>query len=421
MPNVVSKKISGADKFQLLLDRHIMSGGSATGNVIRLSIEAKGQINAKELQKKIQQNDFLTQLNSLEIKEPFFSVPRWKQEKKQKTVSVSEHIAEKHGFFPEEILNRRLKINSGELLHIDIIHSPEHTTIVISAHHVLADNQGIQAIAKIISEDKEQNEIVFTDDEKNEPSLWKKLVHTLKSVVFVFRKTPKNLARLRENKKQNNKFSVIRFSNDESKKIEELALKNGAQLSRSAYFLAATSIALKQTVFANTEGNSFFVPVPQNQRLRGKKNFHLGNDISFLFYNIPFSELENLRNATSFITQQLTEQAKKESPKSYKYLMEVFRFLPLTVYDFFFKLPTKGTISSFLFSDLGETLPDMKIFLGKEISEILNFPPSPSPPGITIVFMKHTEKIKVITAYNISMISDAEIAKFEAVLRKLLL
>jgi hypothetical protein len=84
-------------------------------------------------------------------------------------------------------------------------------------------------------------------------------------------------------------------------------------------------------------------------------------------------------------------------------------------------MPTKGAVCSFLFSDVGETLPDMKTFMGKEIVEVLNFPPNPSPPHLTFVMMKHAGCLKLIMTYNSKAISEEEITKFEAALRALLL
>jgi hypothetical protein len=402
---VYSHKISGADKFQLLLDRHIRLNQSS-GNVIQLSIEVKGRIELEELNRIVNANTFLTQLNSLHLANEILSIPKWKNGEKQNPVIVSDKPID-------------LTINSGKLLHIALVQGVTNSTIIISAHHLLADNVGIQQLARFIGGSIKQPLLPFAEEEKDTTPFIQQLIHTLKATLLVFKKTPKRMAKLVAAEVET-KTKIIDFDEDQTKAIEESAATNGARLSRSAFYLAAVSMALEQTIFTG-KGDSFFLPVPQNQRLRGNEQVAMGNHLSFLFYTIPFDKLNTLSEATAFITAQLVEQIKDQSPKSYSYLLKTFRFLPLWLYDLFFKMPTKGAVCSFLFSDVGETLPDMKTFMGKEIVEVLNFPPNPSPPHLTFVMMKHAGTLKLIMTYNSKAISEDEISKFEAAFCALLI
>lgn len=404
MESGFSHKISGADKFQLLLDRHIRLN-QPTGNIIQLSIEVKGKIEFEELRSIVNGNTFFAQLNSLQLVDGILSIPKWKNGEKQNQVSLSDKPID-------------LTINSGKLLHIALIQNTTNSTIIISAHHAIADNMGIQHLAKLIDGTIKPPLLPFAEEVKDTTTFIQQLVHTLKATLLVFRKTPKRMAKLVADEVKTN-TNIIDFDEEETQQIEENAAKNGARLSRSAFYLAAVSMALKQTIFVGN-GDSFFLPVPQNQRLRGNDQVAMGNHISFLFYTIPFNKLNNLSEATAFITAQMVEQIKNQSPKSYSYLLKTFRFLPLWLYDFFFKMPTKGAVCSFLFSDVGETLPGMKTFMGKEIVEVLNLPPNPSPPHITFVMMKHAGRLKLIMTYNSKAISEDEKSKFGAALRTLL-
>ena len=404
MEAALSHKISGADKFQLLLDRHIRLN-QPTGNIIQLSIEVKGRIELEELRKVVNANSFLTQLNSLQVTDNTLSIPRWINGEEQYPVSLTE--------FPY----KSAKVSEG-LIDIALFQDVTNTKVLILVHHVLADNMGIQQIARLIDGTIKPPLLPLTEGVKDTTPLIQQLVHTLKATLLVFRKTPKHMAKLVAAEVVTKTF-ILDFDDKQTILIEENAAKNGARLSRSAFYLAAVSMALKQTIFVGN-GDSFFLPVPQNQRLRGNDQLAMGNHLSFLFYNIPFNKLNNLSEATAFITAQMVEQIKDQSPKSYSYLLKTFRFLPLWLYDFFFKMPTKGAVCSFLFSDVGETLPDMKTFMGKEIVEVLNLPPNPSPPHITFVMMKHAGRLKLIMTYNSKAISEDEKSKFGAALRTLL-
>lgn len=404
MKTTFTHKISGADKFQLLLNRHILRNQS-TGNIIQLNIEVKGKIELEELQKIVRSNSFLTQLNSLQLTDGSFSIPHWINGEEQNPVSVTE--------FPDNSYSNRKC-----LIRIELFQDEPNSEVFIIVHHVLADNIGIQQIAGLIDGTVKPPLLPFAEEVKDTTPFIQQLVHTLKATLLVFKKTPRSIAKLVASEVETT-FNVTDFDEEETKQIEENAAKNGARLSRSAFYLAAVSMALKQTIFAG-KGENFFLPVPQNQRLRGNEQVAMGNHISFLFYTIPFNKLNNLTEATAFITAQMVQQIKDQSPKSYSYLLKTFRFLPLWLYDIFFKMPTGGAVCSFLFSDVGETLPDMKTFMGKEIVEVLNLPPNPSPPHLTFVMMKHAGSLKLIMTYNSKAISEAEVSKFEAALRALL-
>lgn len=404
METALLHKISGADKFQLLLDRHIKLK-SEEGNVVKLQIEVKGRVNADEFRKAVEANSLLTQINSLVISNSIFTVPRWENGLTQTPVYVFE-------------VNNKESLLSAKAVCIELKQHEENSAVIISIHHAITDNIGLQNIAKIIDGCIKLEGAIFAEEEKDTTSFISQLIHTLKATWLVFKKTPRRMAKLVADEAEKD-TNIIRFTNQETQQIEENAAKNGARLSRSAFYLAAVSMALKQTIFAG-KGENFFLPVPQNQRLRGNEQVVLGNHLSFLFYTIPFNKLNNLNEATAFITAQMVQQIKDQSPKSYSYLLKTFRFLPLWLYDIFFKMPTKGAVCSFLFSDVGETLPDMKTFMGKEIVEVLNYPPNPSPPHITFVMMKHAGSLKLIMTYNSKAISEDEITKFETVLSDLL-
>ncbi len=405
-----SETISGADKFQLLLDRHIRLKNS-TGNISRLSIKVAGTIDLEKLKAAVESNSFLSEINSLLIEDDLLIIPRWKKGEKLNHVDVEELKSF------DAVFRKDIKVNSEKLLHIGVVYEQETTIVIISAHHVIADFRGIQDIAKIISGTIQGTIADTFIKEENPYSFIEQLKQTLKATTFVFKKSPNKLAKLKFSKGDGeNGISILRFTENETKEIEENAVTNGARLSRSAFYLAAVATALKQSIFSK-KGEIFFLPVPQNQRPRGNEQVALGNQLSFLFYTIPFSELKNLREATAFITSQMLEQIKMQMPKSYSQLLESFRFLPLPVYDFFFKLPTLGAVCSFLFSDVGETLPDMKTFLGYEVLETLNFAPNPTPPGFTIVFMKDRGALKITMTYDRNAVTGAEITKFETLLK----
>ncbi|MBK6754762.1 MAG: hypothetical protein IPG69_14560 [Flavobacteriales bacterium] len=54
--------------------------------------------------------------------------------------------------------------------------------------------------------------------------------------------------------------------------------------------------------------------------------------------------------------------------------------------------------ASFAFSDIGEDRDELRTFAGVDVLEVLNYPPAPCPPGLTITCMRHAGELKVVLA-----------------------
>lgn len=411
------REISGAEKFQLVLDRHIRLK-QATGNANRLTIEVKGKIDAAVLKEAIAANTFLTEINSLSIEDSLLKIPEWRQGKEKNPVEVTTHSVDRDNYIPDEVLLKDIKVNSGKLILVDLVNGVNNSTVVIAVHQALADNSAMQSIARIIAGTATGELASAFAPENEKTSFTGRIIETIKAGLFVLKTSPRRMSLLRA-ETADTKFKVIRFTPAETATIDKIASERGAAASNRAFYLTVTAMVLSRFIFRLTSLN-FFVRVPLDLRAKNNNNLWLGNRLSYLFFKIPFIRLESFTGATTFITEKLTEQENSGLPGSYSQLLKTFRRLPFPVYDSLFRVPAKGVVSSFFYSYIYEPLPEMKTFFGKEIAEVLSFAPNPSPPHITFVYLRHNDALKIAISYNSSIIPYEQIDRFERSLRLLL-
>jgi hypothetical protein len=56
--------------------------------------------------------------------------------------------------------------------------------------------------------------------------------------------------------------------------------------------------------------------------------------------------------------------------------------------------------------------------MGAGVADIINYPPVPHPPGLTVVFMRFKGMLRVVFGYTEEAISNAEIDMLEKNLRQ---
>ena len=214
------------------------------------------------------------------------------------------------------------------------------------------------------------------------------------------------------------KYHIIDFDEAETEKIGENAIASGARFGNGPFYLAAAARSVNAIlIMRGTHGKTVWVPAPQDQRMRGKQGALLTNQISFMFYRIPYAELDSLKRSVKAVSDQMISQVRTRMPESYSVMMSAFRLMPLGVYNFFMRLPTKGAVTTFSFSDIGPSLSGFDSFMGHRINDVYHYPPNPVPPGFTIVFMRYNNRLRVVVGSTSQSMNPDELAKFEKLLR----
>ena len=413
--------LSGADYFNLLVARNLEKLGYR-GNVVHMALDLEGRISADEIRNRLQEKEIFSLLNSINLKRGYpFQMPNWEQSNERFELTVEEFEATED-VIPDPLLHVDLQPRAGKLFHIGLVQLPNGCTrLVFSAHHAIIDNRGLQMLVRMLDRlDAPENLAAFFPDQRVKDHFLKKVRQFNESRHFLMNADKRVASLLHEKIKPNQKthYAIIDLSRDQTLLVDELAHKHGARFGNGPYYLAAAARSVNAILIdRGTHGNTHWVPVPQNQRMRGGEGAVLTNQISFMFYRIPHPSLNSLKEAVQVISQQMIDQVRSRMPESYATMMNIFRRMPLRIYNLFMKWPTKGVVTTFSFSDIGPSLEHFDTFMGRRIADVFHYPPNPVPPGFTIVFMRYRDCLRIVVGRTEQSMSDAELLKFENLLK----
>ncbi len=418
--------LSGADYFQLVLDKHIRKYGTV-GNVSRIVIEVVGKIELQVLQRRLHNLVIFNWMKNLKMRRTqLWGIPYWQRFSTANEFPITEHnnVSE----IPSEVFNRDICPESGVLFHIDLIQkSSGNSCFVFSVHHSLMDSKGVQLLMKVLGDIDIEEDIqnYFPIEVPAKKSLIYKLKKSFEAKHFIEEFNFKQMATLlaaRPKSVPRSRFDTIQFSIEESNRIDQCAQINGSRFGNSAYYMACITRGLNHLLEKRGSGSGdFWIPLPQNQRLRGSNGPVFSNQLSFMFFRIPKDTLHSLPATINNISKQMIHQVRIGFPSAYSTMMELFRRVPLFIYSFLIKNSSKGATASFSFSDVGEAWGESKIFLGLAIKDVSHIPANPYIPGFTVVFSRFNGALKVIVAHIEETIGENEMEIFEEFLRKDLL
>jgi hypothetical protein len=220
------------------------------------------------------------------------------------------------------------------------------------------------------------------------------------------------------NHKQADQYFTVRFSEEESRDIISQCESIGLSYYHSLFYLAAATRAVHAVRKQNTDDTvPYLVPVPLNLRRKGGNGPAFSNNVSFLFYRITPGEIADLKTIVVSLKSQMKNQVMQEIPHSYAEMMKILRRLPLPFYSRLLSGPTRGQLASFFFSYTGECCSEMDSFMGQPVREVTHLAPATSIPGLSVVFMRHRNCLKMILSFRDSLFNEKDLELFEKYLR----
>lgn len=413
--------LSGADYFNLLVERNLQKLGYR-GNLVHMAIDLDGHLSADKVRQRLNEREIFAWLNAITLRRGYpFQMPSWERGTEKHPVPITE-LDENHDIIPEPLLDIELLPEAGKLFHVGLVQLRNgNTRLVFSAHHAIIDNRGVQMLVRLLDgRDGPENMEGFFPEQRVKDHFLKKLKQFNASRHFLMNADKKVATLLTDKARPNLKtrYQRIDFSEEETRKIDENGVHYGARFGNGPYYLAAAARSVNGILIQRgTHGKTMWIPAPQNQRMRGKGGALLSNQISFMFYRIPHKSLDNLRESVKSVHEQMIDQVRTKMPESYATMMNIFRRMPLRIYNLFMKLPTKGVVTSFSFSDIGPSLQGFDSFMGLKIKDVFHFPPNPVPPGFTTVFMRYNNQLRIIVGSTEQSMTPNELQKFESLLR----
>lgn len=416
--------LNGSDFFQVLLDKHHRKVG-LQGNVSRFTLDLNGQPDIKALEQSVNDDPYFRWLHQLRWKARWpFQLPVWRKSNQIVRIKINEHqSAETYGL-PDALWQYDIKPWKQAPYALDLIYRPNDiSTLVFTWNHSLLDSRGAELLLRYLGGNLEDDKaLIFLPPEEEELPAKEQLEHTQKVKAFLFdgKETKTRLSLLLESKKSKaaNRYHVIAFTADETQQIEENCKKYLVRFGKSPVYLATAIRSFNQLLETKgKKGDSFWVPIPQDQRRKGAWGPVLANQVSFLFYRLFPDVLSDMKATVDEISKQMIDQIRNRIPQSYKIMMAFSRRMPMWLYSYIVKSPTKGAFASFFFSDTGNSLDGFDQFADIPITDAVHYPPNAGYPGFTVVFMLFQGKLKVIVAHTETSADEKAITQFEKALR----
>ena len=387
--------LTGADSFILAMEKKAEIKGTS-GNICRYVMELEGRLDFPTFCSKMNANPTLQFLASLKIQKTTpLTRPKWVTGKKE---NIYIDKWESNYFIPQQVLSKKCELDKGPLFFFDIVYRENgNTCVVFSWNHLLMDGYGVLLLLRHLTSNLETKTVIAPTSKFNLESI----KGAVKAKFFIGASKEKPLSGLSPHAKPKEvhpNLKVIHFTKEETFDIDLNGPKLGAKFGPSPFYLACTSIAIKETLLARGEQiHNFWVPVPQNSRKKGAIGPLLGNHISFLFYLLGKGNLASVPVAVKAINQQMVQQAKQGIPKAYEALMFHLRRIPYRLYHHYTRGPkSHQSLSSFLFTVAEDHPKDLATFEGMKVIDAYSFPPNIYPPGVTFAFMRFNGCLRVL-------------------------
>lgn len=406
-------QLNGSDAFLLVLER-LNKATDLQKNVCIYQLELGGNFDIDSFMDKLAKNEIAQWLSRFHVRA---GSRNWHQSHTNH-ISVTELPSDYT--LDEVVKNVTLSAYSAPLFEFHVIRKENGTSLFFSWHHVLMDGYGATLFLFNLEKPISIREVI----NERSPFNWKTLKAMTKAKRYLDKSASGSIASL-----ENPAFSevlgrrkIIAFTEEESARMEQMSREKGAKFGPGIFFLAASAKAVQQ--LRKRKGlpdADFWIPLPQDARRKGSNWPVLGNHLSFLFYRMKQHEMEDSRKLVASLTSQLTDQIKREIPKSYHHLQHFLRKLPVRLYSHLVKGPNGESISTFLFTMASPHPEELKSLHGCPIQNAWSFPPLSSPPGLTIAVNRFERKFSFLVVHSVTLFSEEEYAHFERDLRAMLL
>jgi len=393
--------LKGIDYFQLLIDHHNKKKGGL-GHEARLSVYLAGKLNEYLFLQILNANPHFQQLQTIRLGKSFgLGYPSITFTNTNGKIPVT--FQELNGTeIPESAYNIQVQVYENPPMHIQVFYLANNTTCVLfTFHHILFDFAGVQSFINSLCG---MQNIPLLPTETKPRKFSKRVKSFFEAVFFTFKEANAKMTvekkPLPKQKPLRTTYKEITFTESERLRIYENASKHGLALNPGMYLLAGVSKGLHDEIFSKQKKHNFiWAPVPVNVRKKGTDDAILFNGLSFLFYKLRPVALKDIESTTKEIKAQMLDQMRKKLPAAFIDFADGYWYMPMFFYAPMMYLPSWGKLSSFSFSVLGNTFPNLIEFMGLKVTNIINHPSNSISPGITFLFYEFRGELRMMTSW----------------------
>lgn len=414
-----SYPLTGSDTFFFGLDR-IMQRTVGKTNWCSLVLQLDSPIAKEELAAAMEKSELFQWICSLRLKmNGPFRLMHWASIKPAQLPEIREIAAADIDSVAISDLPMHPDMRQYSPVQFSLVNLPDKQALMFSWHHGLMDARGAETLLNSLGADLDP-ERAFGGSSPAFPKDWKDAVGIRTYLYEVASRHITTPAGKRERAGEQ-VYTTLRLSEDETRKSETTAQETGSGANATLFYLAACASVL--TDLAKRKSiplEDILVPVPQDQRKRGTPYPILPNQVAFLFYRIKADLAQSPRECVRDLAKQLMEMLRIQLPRRYAGMMNMFRWLPLSLYAVMLKAPTKGRIASFYYSDTGNSLDQLETVLGHKVTAAAHYPPNMYPSGLTFVFSRMHGKLQVTIGAMAKDYDSTQLAECREAFRSLL-
>ncbi len=409
--------LTGADNFQVLLDRH-MRKRSGIGNVVRLALELDPSADLQTIASGISANPNFRLATGLRMQRATLVMPKWVRGENKGTsshVTLLENCSDVE--FIVSVLQHDIPLN-GSPVHVHLVSlATGRKQVVVSAHHALFDQRGMLNFGRAIQPGSPSwsEEALFP--ERQPQHWWPEFRNTVYIMFYMLGSPFWFMARLLRGKHgpvAAPVFSVLQFDEAQVGSMEKQAWSLGARFGQSHFRLASTLAALQRVFPARGEQPPYYwVSMPVSKRRKGSGGHLFGNNLTFVFARLKDDVVRDRTKAIAAIHAQVKQQLAADVPARYTSLLNFFRRVPLWLYSTLVNLPMRGDYASLSFSDLGDEGEGVSSFGGVPVLSAVDYASVPAPPGLTVTFKRNSKGLQLVIGHVPEALSVAEREQFE--------
>ncbi len=412
----MDRPLSGPDHFHWLVHRAMRAHGQA-GNISRMRFDL-GAADAADVAATLRTNPVVQAVGRVRWCFRWPLLPRWRLTEDAPDV-VHVHRADDG----EAWLSQRLREPLGRegLLRFDVRDGAGATQVLASFHHALFDHQGMLNLLHAVEAGAWHGPAMPSLDRAPGPGAWREAVAC---AAAAFRTAGPRLGSLwvRGAAGEEPHYQVLRFTVEETARINARARAMGASLSRNAWYMAGVAHGVQAVLERRGRPAPYlWFSAPVDQRPPTGPGHLLTNLNSFLFFRLEREHLHDPGVALRALNVQLVEQVRSRFPQRYRSLLRAFRHPPAWLASAMFALPSLGRWSSFGHSDLGDLDRMPVTFAGRPVAQVLHLPPVPGPPGLCVVTGRERGALLMVIGRQGLALNEQEAGAFASSLRDLLL
>lgn len=185
---------------------------------------------------------------------------------------------------------------------------------------------------------------------------------------------------------------ALEFDESESAAIRRRCSAAGAELHPGLFYLAAAGIPLAKLAERWGEaGGAFAISVPIARR--GAAGGIVQNRIAFEFFRLRLGADSRLKDVYDRLLEQSFSQLRENNHRAHSTMMRIFCNLPLPLYSWLLRKPSRGRLNSFSFAFTGAVLDSIDELFGCRVLNIRHIAPITWPPGLAVVFTKFRKRL----------------------------